>query len=57
MVTVVQLAKGWTTWVRFLAEAIIFLLFHVVETGSGAHPASDKMGTKISFSGSKAAET
>jgi hypothetical protein len=32
-----------------------FSLLHSVHTGSGFHPASHKMGTKGSFSGSKAA--
>jgi hypothetical protein len=31
-------------------------LFHVVQTGSGAHPTSYTMGTGYSFPGGKAAE-
>jgi hypothetical protein len=33
-----------------------FSLLHVVQTGSGAHPASYPMGTRGSFLGGKAAE-
>jgi hypothetical protein len=33
-----------------------FLLFHVVQTGSGAHPTSYPVGTGGSFHGGKAAE-
>jgi hypothetical protein len=33
-----------------------FSLLHVVQTGSGAHPASYPMGTGSSFPGGKAAE-
>jgi hypothetical protein len=32
-----------------------FSLLHIVQTGSGAHPASYQMGTAGSFSGGKAA--
>jgi hypothetical protein len=32
-----------------------FLLFHSVQTGSGAHPASYSMGNRGSFLGDKAA--
>jgi hypothetical protein len=45
----------WTAGVRFLAGARDFSLLHSVQTGSGAHPASCPMGTKVPFSGSRAA--
>jgi hypothetical protein len=34
-----------------------FLLLHIVQTGSEAHPTSYAMGTRVSFSGAKAAGT
>jgi hypothetical protein len=40
--------------VRFPAEAGNFSLRHLVQTGSGAHPASYPMGTRGSFPGGKA---
>jgi hypothetical protein len=43
--------------VRFPAGAGNFSLHHRVQKGSGAHPASYSMGTRGSFSGSKAAGT
>jgi hypothetical protein len=42
--------------VRFRAGAGNFSLRHIVQTGSGTHPASYPMGTSGSFPGSKAAE-
>jgi hypothetical protein len=52
------MATGWTTegsefdsrWGQEIS------LLHVVQTGSGAHPASYPMGTGGSFGGGKAAE-
>jgi hypothetical protein len=44
----------WSSRVRFLAGAGSFSLHHRVQNGSGAHPASYPMGTRGSFSGSKA---
>jgi hypothetical protein len=41
--------------VRFPAGAGNFSLHHRVQNASGAHPASYPMGTRGSFSGSKAA--
>jgi hypothetical protein len=40
---------------RFLAEAWNFSLYHRVQNGSGAQPASYPMGTRGSFPGIKAA--
>jgi hypothetical protein len=45
---------GWTG-IRFLAGAGDFSLLHVIQTGSGAHPASYPVGTGGCFSESKAA--
>jgi hypothetical protein len=42
--------------VRFPARAGNFSLYHGVQTGSGAHPASYPMGTRGSFPGGKAVE-
>jgi hypothetical protein len=44
---------GLTAGVRFLAWGRYFSLFHSVQTGSEAHPASYPMGTGGSFPGSK----
>jgi hypothetical protein len=41
--------------VRFPAGAGNFFLSHRVQNGSGAHPASYRMGTRGSFPGGKAA--
>jgi hypothetical protein len=41
--------------VRFPAGAENIFLHHRVQTGSGAHPASYPMGTRISFPGGKLA--
>jgi hypothetical protein len=41
--------------VRFPAGAGNFYLHHRVQNGSGAHPASYPMGTRVSFYGGKAA--
>jgi hypothetical protein len=41
--------------VRVPAGAGNFSLYHRVQTGSGAHPASYPMGTRGSFPGGKAA--
>jgi len=46
---------GWTTGVRFPAEAGTFFLHHRVQTGSEAHQASSPMGTRASYSAGKAA--
>jgi hypothetical protein len=43
--------------VRFPAAAGNFSLHHRVQDGSGAHPASNPMGTVSSFNGGKAAGT
>jgi hypothetical protein len=40
--------------VRVPAEAANFSLHHRVQTGSGAHPTSYPMGTRVSFPGGKA---
>jgi hypothetical protein len=40
--------------VRFPAGAGNFSLHHRVQNGSGAHPASNRMGPRGSFSGGKA---
>jgi hypothetical protein len=45
----------WGIGTRFLGSTIHFSLFRNVQTGSGAHPASYKMGTGSCFPGSKAA--
>jgi hypothetical protein len=48
-------ATGWTTGVEFLAGALKgFFSLHLVQTGSGAHPASYPVGTRDSFLGGKA---
>jgi hypothetical protein len=44
-----------STRVRFPAGAGNFSLYHRVQNGSGAHPASYPMGTRVSFPGCKAA--
>jgi hypothetical protein len=41
--------------VRFPAEAGNFSLHHLVQNGSGVHPASYPMGNRHSFPGGKAA--
>jgi hypothetical protein len=41
--------------VRFAAGAGNFYLHHRIQNGSGAHPASYPMGTRVSFPGDKAA--
>jgi hypothetical protein len=46
---------GWTAGVQFTARARDLSQFHSVETGSGAHSASDPMGTGGSFPGDKEA--
>jgi hypothetical protein len=43
--TSVGIAVGCTTGVRFPAGATDFSVLHSVQTGSGANPASDLMGT------------
>jgi hypothetical protein len=43
--------------VRFPAGAGNFSLHHLLQNGSGAHPASYPMGTRGSFPGGKAAGT
>jgi hypothetical protein len=48
----VGIATGWTTRVRFPALQDYSLL-HVVQTGSGAHPASYPVGTWGFFPGGK----
>jgi hypothetical protein len=48
------ISMDWTTQVRCLADTR-FSLLHVVQTDSGAHPASYGMGTGFSFPGGKAA--
>jgi hypothetical protein len=40
-----SLATGWMIGFRFPAEAGSFSLRHRVQTGSGAHPSSQPMGT------------
>jgi hypothetical protein len=42
--------------VRFPVRAGNFSLHHLVQNGSGAHPASYPMGSRGSFPGDKAAE-
>jgi hypothetical protein len=41
--------------VRFPAGTGNFSLYHRLQNGSGAHPVSYPMGTRVSFSGGKAA--
>jgi hypothetical protein len=41
--------------VRFPAGVANFSLHHRVQNGSGAHPASNPMGTRHNFPGAKAA--
>jgi uncharacterized protein (DUF2336 family) len=48
------LRAGWSG-VRVSAEAGNFSLHHLVQNGSGVHPASYPMGTRDSFPGDKAA--
>jgi hypothetical protein len=42
--------------IQFPAGAGNFSLHHLIQSGSGAHPASYPMGTRGSFPGGKAAE-
>jgi hypothetical protein len=49
-------ATGWTSRVPFPAVQHLSLL-HVMQTGSGAHPASYAVGTLGDFPGGKAART
>jgi hypothetical protein len=44
----------WGSRVRFPAGAGNFSLHHRLQNGSGTHPASYPMGTRVSFSGGKA---
>jgi hypothetical protein len=54
--SVVGITTGWTIESDFESrEGQEFFLLHVVQTGSGAHPASYTMGTGGSSSGGKAA--
>jgi len=46
---------GWTIGVRFPVGAGNFSLWHHVQTGSGAHPASYPMGSRGTFLGGKMA--
>jgi hypothetical protein len=46
----------WGSGVRFPVGAVNFSLYHCVQNGSGAHPASSPMVTRGSFLGGKAAE-
>jgi len=39
--------RGWTGRVRIPAQARDFLFWRTVQTGSGAHPASYSMGTRV----------
>jgi hypothetical protein len=41
--------------VQFLAEARYIYIFHSIQTGFAAHPASYTMGTRDSFPGVKVA--
>jgi hypothetical protein len=50
------LRAGWSE-VRVPAEVGNFSLHHCVQTGSGPHPASYRMGTRDFFLGGKAART
>jgi hypothetical protein len=45
----------WGSRVRFPAGVGNFSLYHRVQNGSGAHPASYPMGTRGSYPGGKAA--
>jgi hypothetical protein len=42
----VGIATGWKVEFRFPARAKYFSPFHIVQTGSGAHPASYPVGTR-----------
>jgi hypothetical protein len=46
---------GWSSRVGYLVGTGNFSLYHGVQDGSGAHPASYPMGTGGSFPGGKAA--
>jgi len=46
---------GWTIKVHFLAWAGMSSLHHHMQTSSGAHPASQPIGTVLSSHGDKAA--
>jgi hypothetical protein len=48
-----QLPTDWANGVRFPAGTGSFSLCHLIQTGSGARPASCPIGTGASFSGSK----
>jgi hypothetical protein len=45
----ISVSTGWMTGVRFPAEIRDFSLFHIIQTGSGAHPPSYPMGTRGLF--------
>jgi hypothetical protein len=45
--------RGWKIGVRFPAGASDFTHLHIVQTGTGAHPASYIMSTRGSFPGGK----
>jgi hypothetical protein len=51
---IIGVATGWTARVR-LPAVQDFSLLHIVQIGSGAHPASYPMGTGGSFPGNTAA--
>jgi hypothetical protein len=51
----IRLATGWTTEGRSSSPGSVKNFLHVVQTGSGAHPASYPMGTRGSFPEGKAA--
>jgi hypothetical protein len=45
--SLVGIATGWTTEVRFPVRATYFSPFHIVQTGFGAQPASYPVGTGV----------
>jgi len=49
---IVTRLRGWTGRVRIPAQARDFLFSKTVQTGSGAHPASYSMGTRVLSRGS-----
>jgi hypothetical protein len=51
--SIVTLHRVWSSRFRFPAGAGNFSLHYCVQNGSGAHPASYRMGTRGSFPGGK----
>jgi hypothetical protein len=55
--SVYRQATGWMIGIRFTAGVRNYPLLYSVQTGSGCHPVSYRMGTVGDFPGGKAART